>query len=92
MYTHTSSREGSAAGTLLIIIAVIILILFGLAMNFHLVRTDDDFIIVKKESMGVSEIYVDTRGWTFIEWEEHPALMRVMEANRPGGVIRFNSD
>jgi len=92
MRTYTSSRNGSATGALLIIIAVIMLILFGLATNFHLVRTDDDLVIVKKESLGLSDTYVDTRMWSFIEWEEHPALMRMMEANKPGEVIRFDSD
>jgi len=92
MRTHTSSQSGSSTGTLLIIIAVIILMFFGLAVNFHMVRTDDDLIVVKKESPGMSDTYVDTRGWTFIEWDDHPALMHTLEANRPGEVIRFDSD
>ena len=92
MHAHTSSQDGSSTGTLLVIIAVVVLMLFGLAMNFHLVRTDDDLIVVKKESLGLSDTYVDTRGWTFIEWEEHPVLMRTLEADRPGEVIRLDSD
>ena len=92
MHTYIRSRHGSSTGTLLIIIAVIILVIFGLAVNFHLVRTDDDLIVVKKESLGLSDTYIDARGWTFIEWEDHPALMRAMEANRPGEVIRFDSN
>ncbi|MBN1883394.1 MAG: hypothetical protein JW885_14600 [Deltaproteobacteria bacterium] len=92
MRTYISSQDGNSTGTLLVILAVIMLILFGLATNFHLVRTDDDLVVVKKESIGLSDTYVDTRGWSFIEWEEHPALMRTMEANEPGEVIRFDSD
>jgi len=92
MYKHISSRNGSSTGTLLVILAAIILMLFGLATNFHLIRTDDDLVVVKKESLGLSDTYVDTRGWTFIEWEEHPALTRTMEANKPGEVIRFDSN
>jgi len=92
MLKKAYSRDGSSTGTILILLAVIILILFGLATNFHMVRTDDDFIIVKKESLGLSDTYVDARGWTFIEWGNHPDLVRVLEAEKPGEVIRFDSN
>jgi len=92
MLKKACSQNGSSAGTLLIILAVVILMLFGLATNFHMVRTDDDLIIVKKESLGLFDTYVDARGWTFIEWDDHPDVKRALEVNKPGEVIRFDSN
>jgi hypothetical protein len=92
MLRKACSQNGSSTGTLLIVLAVVILMLFGIATNFHMVRTDDDVIIVKKESLGMSDTYVDARGWTFIEWDNHPDLKRALEANKPGEVIRFDSN
>lgn len=58
------------------------------AFQFHVVRTDQRVLMVRKPQADWHDAYVDVRGWTFREWGEHPALSRNLLASGHGDVVR----
>src|SRR5262245_29356123 len=50
------------------------------AFQYHVVRTDKNFVVVPKERSDWHQAYVDVRGWTFREWEQHPVLVKNLTA------------
>ena len=42
----------------------------------HLVRTDENWIIVPRSGVTLKDAYADIRQWSVKEWREHPELMR----------------
>ncbi|MGQ0636362.1 MAG: hypothetical protein ACT4QC_17255 [Planctomycetaceae bacterium] len=57
------------------------------AFQFHLVRTDQKFLLVPKRQADWRDPYVDVRAWTFREWGEHPRLSENLIASGHGDIV-----
>jgi len=44
------------------------------AMHFHFVETDSDWLLVRKQEVRFADCYVDVAKWEAAEWGEHPQL------------------
>lgn len=42
----------------------------------HLVRTDENWIIVPRTGVTLKDAYADVRKWTVKDWRDHPELTR----------------
>lgn len=61
------------------IVVLLLVVGWGLAaLSLHVVRTPDEipFTLVTKERFGLTDTYVDTRGWTLDDAARHPLLVR----------------
>lgn len=58
------------------------------AFQFHIVRTEQRVIFVRKPQADWHDAYVDVRGWTLHEWGEHPTLSRNLVTSGHGDVVR----
>lgn len=50
------------------------------AFQYHIVRTDDRFLLVGKQQATWHDAYVDIRGWTARDWNGHRELGRNLVA------------
>ncbi len=57
------------------------------AFSYHLVRTDAEFLVVRKSQSGLEDCYADIRDWEYAEWKEHPELIDAMQANGHGDLV-----
>ncbi len=48
------------------------------AFHYHLVRTSDEWLVVRKRNVELADFYVDIRKWSFSEWQGHPELMHAL--------------
>jgi hypothetical protein len=46
-------------------------LLLYLALNFHLIRAQDGMHFVRKMDSQIAATYVDIRGFTLIDWNQH---------------------
>lgn len=58
------------------------------AFQFHVVRTDERVLLIKKPQADWHEAYVDVRNWTIRDWGDHPNLSRNLIASGHGDVVR----
>lgn len=79
------ARKGSSRGggkkqnlTLLAVVAVVVVVVAAILMNFHFVRTKNDFKVLKKSSWGPKDTFVDTRSWGPLDWIDHSDLLKAM--------------
>jgi hypothetical protein len=68
------------------IIALFVGIVLGgtvmyLSFQYHLVRSEKGFALIKKRSTSLQDVYVDIRHWGFPEWKAHPALAEAVFAS-----------
>ena len=55
------------------------------AMNFHFVKTDSDWFLVRKQEVRFADCFVDVGKWDVAEWDEHPELKEsLVKAGRSG--------
>jgi len=53
------------------------------ALSLHVVRTSDRWVVVPKNTIGVTDTYADARSWTLNDAASHPALVRrLIEAGK----------
>jgi hypothetical protein len=52
------------------------LVLF--ACHYHLIRTKQEHLVVRKQQISLTNSYVDVRLWGLSEWQEHPKLARAV--------------
>lgn len=57
------------------------------AFQYHVVRTDDRFLVVSKQQTTWREAYVDIRGWTARDWNAHRELGRDLVAAGHGQLV-----
>ena len=48
------------------------------AFHYHVVRTSDEWLVVKKRTVQIADFYADVRQWSFQEWRAHPDLMHAL--------------
>ena len=57
------------------ILVILVLIGFGFVfLTYHVVTTDSGKLLVKKQGLRFSEIFVDIRGWQSEDLDNHPKL------------------
>ncbi|MEX0701891.1 MAG: hypothetical protein WD069_07325 [Planctomycetales bacterium] len=61
------------------------------SLQYHLVRADEGFLVVPKRNAAFSEIYVDVREWSPLEWERHPALVEGLVRHGRGDIVRTSA-
>lgn len=78
----------------------LILFLLGLAVGggtvfaafqWHFVRADDGWHVVRNSGSSLGECYADVRGWTAGEWTEHPRLATALVDAGKGDVVMRTS-
>lgn len=57
------------------------------AFQYHVVRTDQRFLVVPKQQSDWREAYVDVRGWSIQEWGEHARLSQNLVAAGHGDIV-----
>ena len=63
------------------------------AFQFHVVRTDQTFLVVAKQHADWHDAYVDIRGWSHREWAAHRELSgNLIAAGRGDLVARSMTD
>jgi len=72
--------------------ALVLGTLFGaalmyMAFQYHVVRTPDRVLLVRKQQTSLTDAYVDIRNWSFREWRDHPELARAMFHQGHGDLI-----
>jgi hypothetical protein len=74
----------------------LIALLFGVAIGggcvfaafqYHVVRTQDKWLVVRKQRADWRDAYVDVRGWTYREWGAHRALSNDLIAAGRGDLV-----
>lgn len=57
--------------------------MLAMATHYHVVRGKQGVFVVRKVQNNLSDIYVDTRGFTVSDWAEHRMLAAaIMRSNR----------
>lgn len=49
--------------------------------QYHLVRTQDRLLVIRKVQPSLLDIYADVRQWGVEDWKKHPALTRHLVAS-----------
>lgn len=57
------------------------------AFQFHLIRADQRWVVVKKRRSDWHDAYVDVRGWRHREWNEHRELSENVAAAGHGDLL-----
>ena len=60
--------------------------------QFHLVRNEDGFMVVPKQTASVASTYADTREWTALDWSNHPQLKQSMSAHGHSVLVPYLPD
>lgn len=48
------------------------------AFHYHIVRTSQEWLVVKKQKVQLADFYADVRRWSIAEWRGHPELMHAL--------------
>ncbi len=57
--------------------------LLYVAMHYHVVRGDEGVYLVAKISNNLTDVYVDTRGFSLSQWKEHkPLAAAIMQSSQ----------
>jgi hypothetical protein len=57
------------------------------AFQYHLVRTDKNFLVVRRQRADWHDTYADIRGWTAHEWGNHRELSGDLIAAGRGDLV-----
>lgn len=57
------------------------------ATNYHVVRAQDGFHLVQKQSVRLGQAYVDTRQFSPADWAAHPELVASLRADNEQGLV-----
>ena len=58
------------------------------AFQYHLVRTDKTFLVVRRQRADWHDAYVDVRGWSYHDWGSHHQLSSDLEAAGRGDLVQ----
>ncbi|MHC4876655.1 MAG: hypothetical protein ACYTGL_09160 [Planctomycetota bacterium] len=58
-----------------------------LAFNVHVVRTETDWHVVKKQKVQFADWYADIRKWDAEEWTRHPDLTKALVDSGKGDLV-----
>ncbi len=58
-------------------------VLLYVAMHYHVVRGEEGVYLVAKISNNLTDVYVDTRGYSLTDWQAHkPLAAAIMKSNQ----------
>ena len=57
------------------------------AFQYHLVRTEKSFLVIRRQRADWHDAYADIRGWTHREWSAHGELSHDMIAAGRGDLV-----
>ncbi len=57
------------------------------AFQYHLVRTEKSYLVIRKQKTDWHDAYVDIRGWTHREWGAHRELSNDLIAAGRGDLV-----
>jgi hypothetical protein len=57
------------------------------AFQYHVVRTEQTFLLIPKKRADWREAYVDVRGWSHTEWLSHAELSQNVSAAGHGDLV-----
>jgi len=57
------------------------------AFQYHLVRTDQSFLVVRRQRADWHDAYADIRGWSYHEWGAHRELSADLIAAGRGDLV-----
>jgi hypothetical protein len=74
------------------LISIIFWIVVGMALMYgmqrhHIVRTEERWLLVPKDQIGLRDTYVDMRGWTSNDLQEHPQVVKALVENGHRDVV-----
>jgi hypothetical protein len=46
--------------------------------NCHIVQTKENWLLVPRSGMSLTDVYADVRSWSLSDWRNHPDLARDM--------------
>jgi hypothetical protein len=58
------------------------------AFYYHLVRSEKNWLLVRKQHADWHDAYVDIRGWSSQEWSSHRELSQNLIASGRGDLVR----
>ncbi len=58
------------------------------AQSFHVLRTNDGLVTIRKTNSTLQDAYVDVRGFTAVDWTERPALSAAVLASDRGDLMQ----
>jgi hypothetical protein len=62
------------------------------AFEYHVVRTQNGVVLIRKKPAGLGDQYVDVRNWRPSDWQAHPQLVEAVVANGHGDLIGPSSN
>ncbi len=65
--------------------------ILAMATHYHIVRGKQGVFVVPKVQNNLSDIYVDTRGFTVSDWAEHRMLAAAIMRSNRGEVFQDSS-
>ena len=74
------------------LISIIFWVLVGMALMYgmlshHIVRTEERWLLVPKDRIELRDTYVNMRGWTSKDLQEHPQVVRALVENNHKDVV-----
>jgi hypothetical protein len=76
--SHKTKAKSKTNWTVPGIIALGLVIIFVIVMNYHFIMTDNGFKMIKKVRWTTTDTFADTRDWGPIDWMKHGDLMKAM--------------
>lgn len=72
---------------------VVVLGGWGLAaMSLYLVRTPDGFQLLTKNRLTITDTWLDTRQWTLVDIDKHPAFAQRVVELKKASLLRHVTD
>ncbi len=59
-----------------------------IAFRYHIVRTNDNWVGVRKPQASLADAYVDVREWDSAEWMKHTALVKALVRTGQADLVR----
>lgn len=50
----------------------------GFAFEYHVVRTQNGVVLIRKTPAGLGDPYADVRNWKYSDWQAHPELVEAV--------------
>jgi hypothetical protein len=57
------------------------------AFQYHLVRSEKNVLVIRRQRADWRDAYVDIRGWSYREWDRHQELSSDMVAAGRGDLV-----
>jgi hypothetical protein len=66
--------------------------LVGFAFEYHVLRTQNGVVLIRKSPAGLGDQFLDVRNWKYSDWQAHPELVQSVVAHGRGDLIGPSSN